>query len=640
MIDILKLMIMIICIGACGGCARTTQYAAASQEITSNRSESEQRWFPKMAAPRGIVQTTDINSFDEVRSTNGQSSKGPMGAGHMMVQSLAGLAAQAVNRGDFDELVWVNNGPSAADKNPWFKQIRQKMKWEDRGTFAPYELLDRYIKAGLVKGYVLYDFDYSPGGVYTRRPTTDQSVNVATVAAGLLGGVLMEAGQQAQAEQRGLKLLLDARGKTLKWCFDTYRDRLNRNLLLTVDPKVPQMRDMAIAFNTMALYDTGDPMPEILAWLEPLTPVLGWNCGNEDEHTGPPTHEGHFQTASNWVFNLPVLMAGANQRPCRKLTNLNPASIDYQNGRHFTSFLMSDGDNLGLMLAGFPQNKNFWAHPLHGQFPFGWTTCVSHLTQLCPEALNALAETAPAGSSVFEHGGGYYYPDQLAKNRPNRPQILRLHARRMSNLFARNGCNMLSFICSKVESPEAMEAYEIYAKEIDGLAGMIAIQYAPYDGGNGKIFWVKNADGVEIPVVTVKFSIWNNAPWPRGGTPAKVANLINLHAQTLEEYGHPSYSVTAVHAWSRFQQAEGASDIAENVPRIGKTDEQEPGGELGLGPVQWCIGRLDPMVKVVSPEELFWRLRMEHNPRQTNAAIKKLQREKAPLKRSLSSATR
>ena len=42
-------------------------------------------------------------------------------------------------------------------------------------------------------------------------------------------------------------------------------------------------------------------------------PILGWNYGNEDEYTGAITRWGHYNTASNWCRNLPVIMAASDK---------------------------------------------------------------------------------------------------------------------------------------------------------------------------------------------------------------------------------------------------------------------------------------------------------------------------------------
>ena len=45
------------------------------------------------------------------------------------------------------------------------------------------------------------------------------------------------------------------------------------------------------------------------------------------------------------------------------------------------------------------------------------------------------------------------------------------------------------------------------------------------------------------------------------------------------------------------------------------------GGVRGYSPVLWCAERLPAGVRVVSPEELVWRIRMQHDPSQTRELI-------------------
>jgi len=42
-------------------------------------------------------------------------------------------------------------------------------------------------------------------------------------------------------------------------------------------------------------------------------------------------------------------------------------------------------------------------------------------------------------------------------------------------------------------------------------------------------------------------------------------------------------------------------------------------------PVTWCAGRLPAGIRVVSPEELVWRIRMKHDAPQTRKLMSRLQ---------------
>src|ERR1051326_6449147 len=66
---------------------------AAPSAVTS-RVEHESGWWPAQAMPKALV-----------RMTNGNDFPAPRASWDMMVQSVAGLAAKAVNEGRGDEMV-------------------------------------------------------------------------------------------------------------------------------------------------------------------------------------------------------------------------------------------------------------------------------------------------------------------------------------------------------------------------------------------------------------------------------------------------------------------------------------------------------------------------------------------------------
>ncbi|MBN1284420.1 MAG: twin-arginine translocation signal domain-containing protein [Anaerolineae bacterium] len=566
------------CAGAAAGALALGGILMPGQGIAAARS----RWWPAQLPPRGVV-----------RIGGGAG----LNAAHTLAQSVAGLAAQAVNAGRADEMIWID--PDAADYAAWYKGVVARLGLEERGQFTPWEAVARFKAQGVIDGYILYRPDASTDDLYTTRLDIDHSLNVATSVAGLLKGILVDEAQEAQAQALGLEMLFDARGKDMTWCFETYKDRLNRKLICTQDPKVPHNRAMAIAHQAFTVYGAAAPVPDIMAWLEPLSPVLGWNSGDEFSFTVLPTRYGHFNTATNWCLNLPLLSAAAENHQATKFTNTDPRSIDFGDARHAMSFVMSDGDNVQWLMGNFCRSKDYWGSPDHGKFPFGWTACVPNLMQLCPETVDYLAGTQPAQVSIIQDAGGYYYPDRFGEDREEgREALLRRHARRVAAYTAESGLKILWFICHNLQSPGAFAAYDIYAQEIDGLLGMFAIQYTPYEGGAGKIFWAQNRDGLQIPIVTAKYALWANAATGnRAGSPEHIAQVVNENVTRAESQSKHTYEWAIVHAWSSFNDVRGVT------------------------PVGWCIEQLDPVIKVVSPEELLWRVRMEYQPESTRRLI-------------------
>ena len=577
------------------------------------------RWWSVQVIPKGVVKTPDIGSLGEVRSPNGKSSAGGLGANHVLLQSLSGLAAQAVNEGRSDEMVWL--GLDNLDYHEWYKRVVQRLSLEERGTFEPWQLVKRYQDRGLIEGYILYSYDYSEGGLYEQREKLDESVNVATSLAGIMKAILVEEGQEAQAKQLGLRKVFDARGKTQRWCFENYRDEFNRNILCTQDPKVPHNRGLAIAHHVLTLYGTGELTRETMEWLEPLSPILGWNCGDEFSQTVLPSEYAHYQTATNWCLNLPILMAGSEEYEPMKIHALDPKAVNWDDPRCGTCFTMSDGDNVQwLMGAFFQQEKgSWWSSPDHGRFPFGWTGCLSELVQICPDAVNYAAENCPPGTGFTEFGGGYYYPDRFGKRREGKNWLAE-HARRVWANMQKAGIRILTVNCHEQKSEDAMEAYRTYAKVMKGLIGIMSIQYTPYEAGAGEIIWVKNTEGIEIPVVTARYALWGNAnnQGPRIGTPAKVARVINESVAAAKKESRRTYDWTIVHAWSFFKKTTGTDEEAENMDQA---EAMRKGGVRGVTPVAWCVDWLSPNVRVICPEEMMWRIRMERNSVETRKIL-------------------
>ena len=569
----------------------------------------ESRWWPVQAVPKALVRLQNDRLPE------------PRAACEMMAQSVAGLAAKAVNEGRADEMVWV--GIDNLDVEDWLARLlKRRPQLELRGTVALWDLVDRYAAKGIIKGYILYRWDRSKGDFNEHRPGIDCSVNVATSLAGLLDGVIVDESLEAEAKRHGLKLLVDARSKTEAWCFETYKDRFNRRMLCAQDPRKPNVRDLAIAQKTLTVFGDAEPLRTAMKWLEPLSPMLGWNGGDEFETTQMSTVWGHLQTATDWAVNLPVLMAGTESAEPARAKGFDPRPIDWQDRRSAVCFVQSDGDNVDFSEGDFfrvGNSRYCWANPDRGKVPFGWSCCFAHLAQLCPEAIDYAAATQSLNDWFLEWGGGYYYPDLFGRKRANRWELLAQHARRTWAWMKKTNTHVVGFNVVKFDSPDALKAYGVFAGQTDGLLAILVWQYDCYEAGAGKVFWVKDRHGVEVPVISARYSIWNHTNGrPRAGTPAKVAREIRQTVENTPAAELPRYDWVNTHAWSWFRKAPGAGEDAEDMPQ---ENAQAQGGERVYGPVLWCVERLPAGIRTVGPEELIWRIRMKHNPRQTRKLI-------------------
>jgi hypothetical protein len=569
--------------------------------------EEEKRWWPTQAFPKAVVRTTNQQQFPQ-----------PQVALQMMMQSVAGLAAKAVNEGRGDELIWVNNGDGDLEK--WYaRMLVQHPDLATPGTYEPWDLVDRYTKRGIIRGYILYRSDKSKGENNADRPGKNCSVNIATSLAGLMDGIIVDEDLEKEAKAHRLKLLLDVREKTQLWCFQTYKNQFNRRLLCFQDPQMPYVRDLAIAQRAFTTFGSDEPARMAMAWLEPLSPIVGWNCGDEFEKTDLSTSLGEIQTSTDWCLNLPVLMAGTEKLDLPKATSFDPRTIDWYDSRSAVSFINTDGDNVQWQEGDFFGNESYWGNPQRGKIPFGWSCCFGHLAQLCPEAIEYALADRTTNDWFIEWGGGYYYPDHFGRGRMNRWDLLAQHSRRTWELMKKTNTRIIGFNFAQFDSPDAHKACEVFARQTDGLLAILGFQYSAYEAGAGKTFWVEDRNGIEVPVIAARYSIWEHANnRERAGTPAKIAREIRQSVENTGPWQTPRYDWVIDHVWSYFKHAPGTNEDAENM-----SQEKAPGenGVRGYSPATWCAERLPASIRVVSPEELVWRIRMKHDASQTKRLI-------------------
>jgi hypothetical protein len=132
--------------------------AAHAAEISSSIQNtpvsggSEDRWWPIQKEPNGILRL-ELHPPDDTYTYS------------VAAQSLAGLAAKAVNAGDSNQLVWVATGNEVLEQ--WL-QLRQQDNDHFKTTRTVtkfWDLVEIFAKSGIVKGYILYKADASQGNL-------------------------------------------------------------------------------------------------------------------------------------------------------------------------------------------------------------------------------------------------------------------------------------------------------------------------------------------------------------------------------------------------------------------------------------------------------------------------------------------
>lgn len=543
----------------------------------------KESWWPEQKLPAQIVRIRPAN----LKERN-------------LVQSISGLAAKGVNNGTNNELIWTNVTGTAY--NYFLSKWLQRTGVVDRGETDLWSLVAQYKNKNIIKGYVLY-----------KEGAGNYSVNFATLYASRYDAILVEESMEAIAISYGLTLKFDARplnslsSYTAEW-FNTVKSWLNKTMIVTLPPDDYKQRDMAIAHGCMVYWGTDDFYKSVLSWMDPNSPVVGWNAGDEGTHVEIATRYGMLTTGAS-IVNLPILSAGANAVTPDKVRNVNPKLLDFSTGKDYHAFVMSDGDNMMIQATSLPLNVEYWANPDINNLPMNWTSCPVNLSQMVPDAWKYYVEqSSETPGNIIEFGGAYQYPDLYASSRGSEASTIhRQFAGMVNKKMKSTGSRVFGFITrNSLSSDAAKAAYQIYADSIENLVGIIAVQYVPYNGGSGSVFWVTNKHGVHIPVFTAKYQMWAGLNVSNSGNPATIANLLNNSASqtsaTLLDW-------TIVHAWSYFKK--DANGIISDAVAA------DEGAVRGVSPAVWSKDLLNNNFEIVSIEELLWRLRMKYYPDET-----------------------
>ena len=543
----------------------------------------------------GVVSIDNRNSINETETMQGLQY-------HLLCQSLAGLTNRMVEEGKSDVAVWLyDHGGKASYKVS--KQALEDMGICEQGVqnglelaCSDYESVDglRVQLRGFFDGYVLTDVKNNP-----------ESGIVASVASHVYNSIIVDVRDKEYFEKAGYSMKYDATHKTTLDAWHEFKDKCSNEALVIMPVQTGELREFAIKNNLFVLNlnkKQGDPrsgqnvdlLEEVLAWLQPNVPVYGWEQGvSEDQFVARISKSGHPMIPCDWSYNhsLTSLLYTERQQPVQA-QSFNPKLIDFDKKRNYVSFFLSDGDNIQWMMQDFA--TGFYDVPEAIEVKMSYGLPVSTLSMMAPAQLHNLMNLRRDECSVLEMlGGGYYYIDTYSQNN-NRNDNLKIAAERLAVSMRRYHVGLLGVMAMDVKSVASKEAYQTFVDANDRLEGIIALQYSPYAGGGGEVFWVTNKNGYDIPVITVRYSLWDRIH-EREGSPDFIASKLEAEAQV------ESFSAICVHAWSRFE-----------------------GNAHGAAAARLCAGKLDGRFEVVNMQELVWRLRMSRHPEQTLEYLNKI----------------
>lgn len=530
---------------------------------------------------------------------------------HLLCQSLAGLANRAVQEGRSEVGVWMHDHAGRSSYS-LSKQALSDMGVSEQGMQSGLELARN--NYGASDGIALQLKDLFDGYILTDINNNPESNIVASVASSVYNAIIVDIRDKANYDNEGYNMLYDARTKTTADAWSEFKNQVSNKALVVMPVQTGELRDFAIMHNLFVLNinkQHNNPaagqnlqlFEEVLNWLEPGAPIYGWEQGvDEDVFVNRASVTGHVWVPNDWMYNLPLTSLAYRERQQQVLSKVvNPQFIDWEKNKKFVSFYLSDGDNIQWMMNNFV--GEFYENSDVAEMKMGFGVPVSNLNQIAPAQFTNIIGSQHRDATLIEAlGGGYQYVDNFGHEADRTARLSDLAAR-VGHSMRQHRVRLLGLMAKDVKSADAMAGYQAFIDANDQLEGIIVMQYSPYAGGAGEIFWLKNSAGYEIPVVSVRYSLWNFGPQnqAREGTPAYIA-------QQLKEQTDNDYSVIAVHAWSKFRDTGNSTDL------IG---ENTDGDRNGAAAAKLMKNHLGDDFEVVNPQELIWRIRKHYKPEQT-----------------------
>jgi len=432
----------------------------------------------------------------------------------------------------------------------FLEHMNKKYRVSYTMTSDVWALVDRFRDA--YDGYILYDM---PTDVRKGEGSPNISINIATSLCGIRRALLVDAGLEEMAVERGIKKLGDVRDKTYEWLLEQPEyGMLAKNLMVELAPSydfVSKLRDYAIMCNAICYYDPEEPhtptRARILADLEPDTPVLGWGSGNkgEDKFIDPTSEAGHYYIPADHGYNVSILSAFNPQTEIRQKNHQKEAK-KAEKGKHYVTLVMSDGDNLQYALTGldYPgDDKKLYDSEYRGKVHLAWGI-PSSIVDLAAFALDDIYNRASDGSSPDKPGkdyfvtycaGGYMYPSRYPSH------LMEKHAEKLSESMKKADARILGIIDFDQYNIDCMEMWDHFTRQ-ENIDAVFYVDYCSYHTDTDQMLWSNGK-----PIIASKARFWEGLP---NSDIESIARKIN--SAPTDPSDPNSYSLIMVHCWSKY----------------------------------------------------------------------------------------
>ena len=436
-----------------------------------------------------------------------------------MITTLQGIVSSKSN-----EQIYILSD-SEPDYKLWLEDLRKNYNVKYKVIKNPWKLLKTF--KSYVDGYILYTTFNPP------------SINNACSLASLKNSLAIDEAIEEMVKEQGLtKLVKDCRNTDKYWAFNTLWDSgLNHSTVIEISPDKPMaLRDYAITSKSLVFYEDNindsSFRESIFKSMDDNGHCLGWG---PDEHTNVTiaSKYGIDVTAADWSYNLSVL----SSYPSTPQKQKQDTNFKGEDGVHYVTFIMSDGDNQQWMLGSNYSAKNWFGSNYRGDFNLGWSINKS-LYYLAPTVFHKYYDSANS-SKYFDNfvtspsGNGYMYPSKFPINK------LDSYTNILSEYMKNVDQNYVLIL-----DDEALYKTNVWDKYTshDNIHGLLYLNYYKNNSYEGKIVWSNNK-----PIVSCRDLLW----WGLESENNLIDNInkrINLGYTDIKNPN--SYSFVYVHVWS------------------------------------------------------------------------------------------
>lgn len=433
--------------------------------------------------------------------------------------------------------------PNEPDYEIWLKDLKKNYKVKFKKVNNPWALLDKFKK--YIDGYVLYSTVKEP------------SINNACTMASLHNSIVVDESIEHIVNNHGINNMIeDCRNTDKYWAFNNlWNSGLNHSTVieLSSDKFIP-LRDYAILSKSLIFYekDINDSSfrEKIFSSMDEGGRILGWG---PDEHTNVSLSSkyGIDMIAADWCYNLSILSSYKSSPQNQKIDN----NFKEEDGVHYVTFIMSDGDNMQWLLGSNFTMKNWFGSPYRGNFNLGWSISPS-IYNLAPTVFNKYYQSTYSSKYkdyfvVSASGNGYMYPSKYPYEK------LGNYTKRLNKYMSEVDQKYVLILDDEAFYKKYLWDKYTCNPNIDALL------YLNYDKNNayaGKIIWSNNK-----PIISCRDLLW-------GGLEDEDQLITNINNRIDSGYTNikdpNSYTFVYVHVWSNTM--DNVNDVVNKLNKNSK----------------------------------------------------------------------